>query len=162
MTFVGVSELKRLHTKTMREIFIPASLGAWSAMHHAHFDWWMFPVCTASSHGDRFQVSKSHLEELVADADYLAQYRKAIQIAAAGWGWSLDDRGWLPVRHQDQRWQGWPIRLYKMTMSAGLFGQSDQRDGLIRFAHRLLDMGQPFLYGGQDLGDYFRGAMCVD
>ena len=36
--------MKDKQLKTLRLFRTKAEVGAWGGIHHAHFDWWMFPI----------------------------------------------------------------------------------------------------------------------
>jgi hypothetical protein len=56
--------------------------------------------------------------------------------------------------YPDQRWQNWPIRLYKMTRSLQLFKQDDLHRNAVRYGLQLIDQGHKFHYM-RDLSAYF-------
>jgi len=125
------------------------------AIHVDHYDWWMFPIDEPSSYGFAWTVHEGDVAELTSDATYFAGYREGIDILATSWGWDLGRGAYLPHPQRDQCWQQWPIRLYKATKSAQLFGCEMELASLKALGHDLMAKGEPMFYL-RDLSGIFR------
>ena len=44
MPLPALARVKDKQLKTLRLFRSKAEAGAWGGIHHAHFDWWMFPI----------------------------------------------------------------------------------------------------------------------
>lgn len=146
--FVGTAEMRRLHVEQLARFRDWALRHEWSAMHRAHYDWWMFPVDRPSSYGFRFTVYADEVRELTADDAYLAGYREGVRLLLLGWGWDTQLCELVHDPDADQRWHDWPIRLLKCLDSTRLFGQEDLRLGVGDYARLLIDQGVPMRYRG--------------
>lgn len=153
--FVGLPALKDQQRRQL-EIFEPAVRRAdWRAIHHAHYDWWMFPIDEPSSYGLAWTVYEGDVVELKQDAGYLERYRRGVDLLATSWGWDLSRRAWVPPPQPDQCWQRWPIRLYKATKSVKLFGCRTEFESLKSLGRVLLQRGETMHYL-RDLSGLFR------
>ena len=54
--FVGLDTLKAAQREQLAKFESAASRGRWKDIHHDHYDWWMFPVDSPSSHGLKWTV----------------------------------------------------------------------------------------------------------
>ena len=74
------------------------------------------------------------------------------------WGYDLVEGHSLSKAElgRDQKWQRWPIRLYKMSKSLELFEQHDLHRNAIKYGCELIDKGEKFHYM-RDLSAYFKG-----
>jgi len=102
-----------------------------------HYDWWMFPIDSARSKGERFELSNDHFRELATNHQaFMRNYKEGIKIVLEAWGWDLDsqtdissrpsNKGWFGSLHQ--RWDGYGIRLVKMANSLQLFIDNSSGD----------------------------------
>jgi hypothetical protein len=73
------------------------------------------------------------------------------------WGYDLVKGRSLPSTElsSHQKWQRWPIRLYKMAKSLELFQQYDLHRNAIKYGCELIDKGEKFYYM-RDLSAYFK------
>jgi hypothetical protein len=153
--FVGIAQLKA-KLKWQLDIFESwAQRGEWMQMHNAHYDWWMFPIDSPSAYGLTYTVYEGDIAELKLDAQYLRNYLRGAQLVAAGWGWDLDAADHLPNPAADQRWQHWPVRLFKAARSLQLFAYSDYFESLKKYALELMGAGEVMEYNGHDLSWLF-------
>lgn len=75
-------------------------------------------------------------------------------LVCRAWGYDLEKGCALVVVGRDQKWQNWPIRLYKMARSLELFQQHDLHRNAVRYGCSLIDKGLKFHYM-RDLSAYF-------
>ena len=71
------------------------------------------------------------------------------------WGYDLREGKLIRNPEGDQRWQRWPIRLYKMTRSLELFGKKQLHENAVKYGRELIRKGERFVYGGKNLAEYF-------
>lgn len=62
----------------------------------------------------------------------------------------------MKVVGEDQKWQRWPIRLYKMARSLQLFKQNDLHKHAVNYGCILIGRGEKFQYK-KDFSAYFTG-----
>jgi hypothetical protein len=94
---------------------------------------------------------------LAARPAFMAAFRTGLRLLAASYGWDLGSASDIPAkqRKRAQRWSNWPIRLWKATRSAMLFGADAEAASLVVLGRRLIGQGHEFRYGGQDLAPLF-------
>jgi hypothetical protein len=154
-SFVGIQALKD-HQRRQLELFRQAAARAdWMAIHHDHYDWWMFPIDEPSSYGLAWTVYEGDISELRQDGDYTDNYLLGVELLAKSWGWDLQQACYLTDPQPDQCWQGWPIRLYKATKSVKLFGYEAEFESLKKLGRDLMSKGQRMHYL-RDLSWLFR------
>jgi hypothetical protein len=56
----------------------------------------------------------------------------------------------------DQRWQNWPIRLYKASKSLKLFSFENQFESFRAYARDLMQKGKDMTYNDRDLSLLFK------
>lgn len=135
-----------------------AENGEWGRFHSEHYDWWAFPLDEPSgAYGDRFVVEPEVVRALQADPDFMKALRVNLVLVCLSWGWDLKKRRFIKRPAPEQRWQQWPVRLYKMTLCAQLFGMERTCGSLRTLGNRLLAQGERFEYGGHDLSGIFTG-----
>lgn len=144
-----VTRVKDKQLKTLRLFRTKAEVGAWGGIHHAHFDWWMFPIEDGSH--DEFNVySQEDIDGLVSDDEWLPRYREAVTLMLAAWGWDAEGRTMVTDAGRDQGWSNWDVRLAKVVRSLYLFEQKDLMESAQHYA-RLVQRdhkaGQSFTYG---------------
>jgi len=152
--FVGLPTLKREQLATLLRFREWAASGRWIAFHSAHYDWWMFPTDEPSGYGFAYTVYEGEVAALRADGDYLRHYLEGANLLALSWGWDLGAAAPLAGPEPDQRWQDWPIRLYKATRSLRLFGCDREFHSFRSYGRRLLEGGASFEYH-RDLSGLF-------
>ena len=148
--FVGVAPLKRKHKEQLTEFESWASRNEWEKFHHAHYDWWIFPVNRQSSYGYQWTVYASEVEELKADPAFVADYLRGMELVAASWGWDLKNQGYFSHLQPGQSWHDWPIRLAKAAQSAQVFGFENEFASLKALALDLVQKGKSLVYNGRD------------
>lgn len=153
--FVGVGEIKRQQAKQLAAFEQWAAQGNWGAFHHAHYDWWMFPIDKPSSYGMAYVVYAGDIAELQQDPVYIANYLRGVELLMLAWGWDAAKRQPVANPQPGQQWSQWPIRLHKAASSLLLFGFSETFESLRAYALTLLAAGQSFAYNGRDLALLF-------
>lgn len=146
--FVGLPLLKLKQRKTISDFRLWSKTG-WEQFHLNHYDWWMFPIDEPSTTWRfGFTVYEEDARELREDVLYLDQYREGMILLALSWGWDLEKAKRIPRPSDQQCWRNWPIRLYKATKSAQLFGEESSFHSLREYGRLLLDEGVKFMYSG--------------
>ena len=154
-SFVGIAELKRKQAEQLAAFEQWAASGNWSALHSAHYDWWMFPIDETSQHGAAYTVYAGDIDELKRDPVFIKNYLRGAELLALAWGWRLESRSYVEQPQRGQAWSHWPIRLYKAARSLQLFGYNDEFESLKMFALELLKKNESLRYGGSDLSLLF-------
>jgi hypothetical protein len=153
--FVGIQALKDKQRQQLAIFQQAASHGDWMAIHHDHYDWWMFPIDEPSSYGVAWTVYEGDIDELKRDADYVTRYLLGVDLLAKSWGWDLRQARYLPHPEPGQCWQNWPIRLYKAAKSVKLFGYGAEFKSLSALGQDLMTKGEKMYYL-RDLSWLFR------
>ncbi len=153
--FVGLEVLKQKHAKTLAEFRAWAEAGDWASFHRSHYDWWMFPIDEPSGFGLAYTVFEEEIEELREDKQYLGDLQEGALLLGQSWGWDLMKRAPVPHPGPNQRWQNWPIRLYKATKCMKLFKMDEAYGSLRQYGRGLLAQGISFEYS-RDLTWLFR------
>ena len=153
--FVGLEVLKQKHAKTLAEFRAWAEAGDWASFHRSHYDWWMFPIDEPSGFGFACTVFEKEIEELGEDKQYLGDLQEGALLLGQSWGWDLMKRAPVPHPGPNQRWQNWPIRLYKATKCMQLFKMDEAYGSLRQYGRGLLAQGISFEYS-RDLTWLFR------
>jgi hypothetical protein len=123
--------------------------------HRSHYDWWAFPIDQPSSHGDKYQVDAPDLPAYLENKLFIDALRSNSVLVCRAWGYDLvKGHSLAGDLTADQKWQGWPIRLYKMTLSLELFKQYDLHRNAVKYGIELIDRGCKFHYM-RDLSGYF-------
>ena len=130
-----------------------AAAGNWNSIHHAHFDWYCFPIEDGSQ--DQYNVLADDVAEMSADDEWLERYLETIEIVARAWGWDLQaSRPVSPITGRGMGWTGWDIRLSKMIRSTWIFCQKEAMESLQAFA-RFIKPDRGLRYGSIDLDEVF-------
>lgn len=153
--FAGLDAIKTAQREQLAKFEAAASRGRWKDIHHDHYDWWMFPVDSPSSHGLKWTVYAGDIDELEHDSTFLRDYRRGVELLMLAWGWDLDRQEFVPDPAPGQEWQQWPVRLYKAAYSLWLFGFATEFASLRKYALALMERGEDFGYGHRDLGVFF-------
>lgn len=124
-------------------------------IHHSHYDWWAFPINEISSHGTKYQVDEKDMSEFKKNEKFIEALRSNAILVCKAWGYDLVQGKPFSAVTADQKWQNWPIRLYKMTKSLELFEQNDLHANAAHYGIGLIDKGHKFVYGPKDLKPYF-------
>lgn len=154
--FVGVDGIKEKHVWQLALFEEWVEGDTWQEIHTAHYDWWMFPIDAPSSYGYAWTVYDGEVAELKRDELFVRGYLRGAEILALSWGWDLAARAPVIEPHSAQRWQDWPVRLFKCATSLRLFGFPEQFDSLKAYAAGLIREGTPFSFRGRDLSGIFR------
>ncbi len=155
-SFVGIDRLKREHAAQIETFQTWANARQWQKFHYGHYDWWAFPIDKPSSHGLKYTFYEGDIAALNQDAEFVARHRLGLALVALSWGWDIDTASELAAPKDNQSWQNWPVRLYKMAYSAKLFGRTGDFESLKKYAIILVGRGQVFEYGGRDLTWVFK------
>ena len=153
--FVDIETIKTTQRDQLALFETAAERGRWKDIHDSHYDWWMFPVDSPSSHGRKWSVYTGDIAQLKQDPDFMRDYRRGVGLLMEAWGWDLDRQEFLTGTTHDQKWQNWPVRLYKAAYSLWLFGCETEFASLRKYARALLERGEDFGYGRKDLGVFF-------
>lgn len=153
--FIGIESLKQHHRKQLDEFEEWARNAYWMRFHHAHYDWWMFPIDRPSTHGFKWVVYDGDVDELKKDTAFMTQFRRGLELSALAWGWNIADACEIDNPQPHQSWKNWPVRLFKMAQSAKLFGEGADFGSLKKYALLLMDRGNEMSYSGHDLSWLF-------
>ena len=153
--FVGITQLKAKLNWQLDLFEAWAQRGEWMQLHTAHYDWWMFPIDFTSAYGLAYTVYEGDIAELKRDTEYLRNYLRGAQLVMMSWGGDMLTADYLPNPAPDQRWQHWPVRLFKAARSLQLFGYSEHFESLKKYARILMDAGEEMEYSGHDLSWLF-------
>jgi hypothetical protein len=153
--FVGLVQLKHLHHEQILSFKYWASKNQWFIFHQNHYDWWTFPINKPSHYGFKYVVYEGDIEELKQDSRFMDDYIKGVELLSASWGWDIKYCEYLRNPDPSQKWNNWPIRLYKAGLSVQLFGFSDLFYALQSYARELIGQGESFCYNGRDLSALF-------
>ena len=130
----------------------------WNSILIDHFDWWQFPIDDGSRKECNLR-SESDVEKLLADEDWLRNYRDSLRIVSYAFGWDIDQASFMVGREnawKDIALSNRDVRLYKMIRSVWLLKQEDYLESLRKFA-RLVDSqhhhNEGFWYGSLKLSD---------
>jgi hypothetical protein len=116
----------------------------------------MFPIDEPSSYGYAWTVYEGDIAELKKDREYIRGYLRGAELLTLSWGWDLNKREHILDPKPDQKWQHWPIRLYKASKSLNLFGFDAYFESMSLFARSLIFKGESMAYGERDLGGLFK------
>lgn len=153
--FVGLGALKQKHAKTLAEFRAWDEARNWASFHRSHYDWWMFPIDEPSGFGFAYTVFEEEIGELNEDPRYLLDLQEGAVLLARSWGWDLEKAAPISDPDPDQRWQNWPIRLYKAAKCMRLFELDEAYRSLRQYGRGLLAQGISFEYS-RDLTWLFR------
>ena len=120
--FAGLPKLIAQHQKQVAMFEDWAAAQSWSSFHEAHYDWWAFPINQPSSRAWQWTVLDGDVRELQANPEFIMRLKAGIRLLGAAWGWDTENSTVCQQCSAHQRWQNWPIRLWKATLCAALFG----------------------------------------
>ena len=153
-TFAGIAAIKNAQRDQLALFEAAAGGGRWDKIHGSHYDWWMFPVDSPSSHVLKWSVYADDIAELKRDPAFMQSYRRGVELLMEAWGWDLDEQRALTDRTTDQKWQKHPVRLYKAAYSLWLFGCETEFASLHKYALTLFGRGENFIWN-KDLSVFF-------
>jgi len=154
--FVGLRAIKDKQKEQLELFEEWASENQWINFHEKHYDWWMFPIDEPSSKGYAWTVYEGDVTELKKDDKYIRNYLRGAELLALSWGWDLLNRRYITDPKPDQKWQNWPIRLYKASKSLKLFGFEEHFESMKMFARDLILKGERMTYDERDLSGLFK------
>ena len=154
--FVGLETLKEKQKWQLALFTAWAGKNQWCEIHASHYDWWMFPIDQSSSYGFAWTVYEGDVLELKKDDQYTRNYLEGVDLLAKSWGWNLSAANYIVNPNTDQRWQHWPVRLYKCAKSLKLFEFTNQFESMKKYANELMRNGENMTYRGHDLSELFR------
>jgi hypothetical protein len=132
-----VLNLKHVQAKQLREFEEWAASGQWDRFHSAHYDWWMFPINRPSAgHGEDYNFSEAELESLRRDPEFMASYRRGVELVALSYGWDVQNGVAITGGSPAQCWRGYGVRLGKMADSLRLLQQDDYFANMQTFARQ--------------------------
>lgn len=94
------------------------------------------------------------IEIFKGNTEFINALRSNGVLVSKAWGYDLVQGRPLENVAPGQKWQNWPIRLYKMSKSLDLFGQNDLHINSVKYGLSLIDTGNKFFYK-HDLSEYF-------
>ena len=153
--FIGVDELERLQRAQVALFESWAASAEWSSFHAEHYDWWTFPIRHSSAFGLKYSVFEAEVEALRARPDFVASLRRGSELLLLSWGWSMDQKRYIPAPAPSQRWHGWPIRLHKCGSSLLIFRCQDEFESVYGFAHTLIERGENMMHETFDCSRLF-------
>jgi len=136
---VDLGKLKKRQLEHLQQFEERASSRNFLAIHNGHYDWWMFPNDKKSSFQYRYSVFADDIKRLKGDDEYMISFRRGIELLLLAWGWDLYKERFVDNPADGQEWQHYPIRLYKVALSAVQFEQKDITNSLRRFAALVLE-----------------------
>jgi hypothetical protein len=145
-TFAGIVAIKEKQRQQLETFERAVADADWPAIHHDHYDWWMFPTDEPSSYGFTWTVYQNDVAELKQDSEYVARYLRGVELLALAWGWDLRHAHYILNPQPGQCWQHWPIRLYKAARSVKLFGFAGEFASLRTLAEDLMSKGESMYY----------------
>lgn len=129
-----INLIKKKHAEQLEKFEEWASMNQWKKIKQAHYDWWMFPVNRISSgHAATYKVNEHEIEVLKTDQDFINDYKRGVTLVVQAWGWDLEMEEPLQNPSKDQYWDGYGVRLAKMSDSLQLFGEIDMHKKLKKF-----------------------------
>lgn len=121
-----VALIKEQHKKTLEQFEILAKDNKWDELRNLHFDWWMFPVDKDSNgHGSTYKVGLKEIESLKKDAAFMVDYERGVALVLKAWGWDFRKDTTIFWLHSNQCWDGYGVRLAKMSDSLKLFSKEE-------------------------------------
>jgi len=71
------------------------------------------------------------------DELFISVLRSNAKLLLLSWGWLIDEERLVEDATSDQRWQNYPVRLYKCVLSLKIFGQTDYLQSIKKFVQYL-------------------------
>ena len=115
----------------------------------------MFPIDRPSAYGVTWTVCDGDIFDLKQDAAFMQRYRRGIELVELSWGWDVVAASEIQNPQPGQSWHDWPVRLFKMALSARLFGEDAAFAALKKYAVGLMARGCEMSYSGHDLSWLF-------
>lgn len=106
--------------------------------------------------GQLFQLTDEEITTLLADSEFMFDYRDAARIVFLAWGWDLAKSAPVENPDPDQKWSNWPIRAYKFLVSFEKLQQADFRASALQFVAWLIKNNEKITsMGKKELLTYF-------
>jgi len=86
-----------------------------------------------------YTVFQDDIVDLKNDEKFMKRYREGIKLLILAWGWDIEKKEFVQSPQNGQKWQQYPIRLYKAAKSALLFGEDDYFESMRLFVVQLGD-----------------------
>ena len=154
--FVGIDRLKARHAAQVEKFEEWAKERQWNMFHHSHYDWWTFPYgCHSGAYGAAYAIYEHEAQLLRQDDEFIERFLRGVELLMLSWGWDLMGRCNVADPDPDQRWQDWPIRLYKCAKSLKLLGFEEEFESVREYALPLIRAGLNFTYGSRDCASIF-------
>lgn len=130
---VKLEKIKNRQAEQVRQFERYADSNQWRLFRpeHSHYDWWAFPIIVdfpnPSSKTQEYAVTHEEIQELKKDPEFMARYKKCVQLVVQSWGWDLEHDRAIPEsqRNSDQQWTGYGVRLGKMMKSLRFFEEKE-------------------------------------
>lgn len=132
-----IDAFKTVQLKQLKRFRRQAESQQWGSIHHAHFDWYMFPIEDGSQR--RYNVFAEDVAELKGDSEWLSRYRESVQLVSYAWGWDVEKAA--PVQLPGAKWTNWDVRLAKIIRSLWIFEQDDFLESMQKFALKIAPRG---------------------
>lgn len=88
-----------------------------------HVSPFTFPYgCHSGAYGAAYAIYEHEAQLLRQDEEFIGRFLRGVELLMLSWGWDLRGRFNVADPDPDQRWQDWPIRLYKCAKSLKLLG----------------------------------------
>ena len=129
---VALDAYKATQLKQLDTFRAQAAGGRWASIHHAHYDWYCFPIEDGSQ--PRFNVFADDVSEMLADDEWLERYLETVELVARAWGWDIRSATTISPPAKGMGWTSWDVRLAKMIRSLWLFGRKNEMESLQAFA----------------------------
>ncbi len=118
----------------------------WDKIRSSHYDWWMFPNDRKTSgQGMKYCFTKSLINKLIEDQEFIKNYILGIKLVLLAWGWDFDKNKWIQNPDQNQKWDGYEVRLLKIIYSTILMKHYSAYKSVKIFAKAIINkQGKPF------------------
>lgn len=92
---------------------------------------------------------------MIKDEEFIKALRDNAVWVCRSWGWDLVEGVAIHTKDEHQKWQNWPVRLYKMTLSLEIFDQQDLLRNAVKYGISLIEQKKYFVFRKTDLGPFF-------
>ena len=101
------------------------------------------------------KVAKLFADDSTSNRSIMLRYRRGTELVARAWGWDVAAASEIQNPQHGQSWHDWPVRLFKMALSARLFEEDAAFASLKKYAVGLMARGCEMSYSGHDLSWLF-------